>query len=112
MTIDWGKVVTVAEKDRLRSEQGYAKWKQERAALVAAIVVTVGGHAYQGDELSQGRMARTIAASSSDSDTVEWTLSDNTVYGVQVSEIREALRLSVMEQTRIWNNGRPDLVYG
>ena len=105
--IDWGEVVTVSEKSRLKFEQDYAAWKQGREALVAAIIVQVGDHLYQGGELSQSRMARTIAASTSESDEIEWTLADNTVATVTISNLRDALRLAVVRQTEIWNDGRP-----
>ena len=109
--IDWDGVVTVSEKSRQKLEQDYAAWKQERAALVGAITVQVGDHLYQGDELSQSRMARFVAASTSDSDEVEWTMSDNTVANVTVSNLREALRLAVVRQTEIWSDGRPRTNY-
>ncbi|MFM4984804.1 hypothetical protein ACEUB5_14045 [Aeromonas veronii] len=108
--IDWGEVVTVSEKSRQKLEQDYAAWKHGRAALVAAIIVQVGEHVYQGDELSQSRMARFIAASTSDADEVEWTLADNTVTTVTVSNLRDALRLAGLRQTEIWSDGRPSLI--
>ncbi|MDX7753347.1 hypothetical protein SJS40_07200 [Aeromonas caviae] len=108
--IDWDAVVTVSEKSRQEFEQDYAIWKQERAALVGAITVQVGDHLYQGDELSQSRMARFIAASTSDSDEVEWTLADNTVATVTISTLRDALRLAGVRQTEIWNDGRPSSI--
>lgn len=105
--IDWSQVVSVADKEQQAFEAGYARWKQERAAQVDAITVTIGECVYQGCELSQGRMARAIAAAASDSDTVEWTLADNTVVTVEAGQLREVLRQSGMRQTEIWNNGRP-----
>lgn len=109
--IDWGAVITVSEKSRQKFEQDYAAWKQERTALVGAITVQVGDHLYQGDELSQSRIARFVAASNSDSDEVEWTLADNTVANVTVSNLREALRLAGVRQTEIWSDGRPRINY-
>lgn len=105
--IDWDAVVTVTDKGRQKFEQDYATWKQGRAALVRAITVQVGDNLYQGDELSQGRMARFVAASTLDTDDVEWTLADNTVATVTVGNLREALRLAGLRQTAIWNDGRP-----
>lgn len=105
--IDWGQVVTTADKERILFEQNYAQWKSERAAQVDAITVTIGNHVYQGCELSQGRMARAIAASTSDDDLVEWTLADNTVVDVSAGQLREVLRQAGQRQTAIWNEGRP-----
>ena len=105
--IDWDVVVTVSEKSRLKAAQEHATWKQDREALVAAIKVQVGDLVFQGDEVSQGRMARAIIASAPDSGALEWTLADNTVVPISVSQLREALRLASERQTEIWNEGRP-----
>ena len=105
--IDWGAVVTVSAKSRQEFDKNYTAWKHERTALVEAITVQVGEHVYQGDELSQSRMARFIAASTSDADEVEWTLADNAVATVTISSLRDALRLAGLRQTEIWNDGRP-----
>lgn len=108
--IDWDVVVTVSEKSRQEFDKNYTAWKHERSALVEAITVQVGDYVYQGDELSQGRMARFILASTSDADEVEWTLADNTVATVTVSNLRDALRLAGVRQTEIWNDGRPSSI--
>lgn len=110
--IDWGQVVNTTDKELRLFERNYAQWKQERAAQVDAITVTIGNHVYQGCELSQGRMARAIAAAASDGDTVEWTLADNTVVEVSAGQLREVLRQAGMRQTAIWNEGRPVFVSG
>lgn len=107
--IDWGKVITVSEKTRQKFEQDYAVWKQERTALVATITVQVGDHLYQGDELSQGRMASFVIAASSDSDSVDWVMADNSVVTVTAGQLREALRLAGLRQAEIWNDGRPSV---
>lgn len=108
--IDWSKTVTVADKKRQVFEANYARWKQERAARVDAITVTIGEHVYQGCELSQGRMARAIAAATTDNDIIEWTLADNTVVEVSAGQLREVLRQAGLRQTAIWNDGRPVFV--
>lgn len=109
MSIDWSSVITVTEKGQQKFEREFAQWKQAREAQVDSIVVEIEGRLYQGDERSQGRMARSITASLSDSDMVSWTLADNAVVDVPISEIREALRLAGLRQTAIWNEGRPSL---
>ena len=107
--INWDVVVTVSEKSRQEFDKNYTAWKHKRSALVEAITVQVGDYVYQGDELSQGRMARFISASTSDADEVEWTLADNSTAFVTARELKEALRLAVLKQTEIWIEGRPDL---
>ncbi|MGU5699320.1 DUF4376 domain-containing protein [Aeromonas allosaccharophila] len=110
--IKWNEVITVSAKERQRLDRDYAQWKQERAAQVDAITVAIGDHVYQGCELSQGRMARAIAAATSDDDIIEWTLADNTVVDVSVGQLREVMRQAVLRQTAIWNEGRPVLFSG
>lgn len=76
--------------------------KQARAKQVAAIKVTTSaGNTFDGDEVSQGRMARAITAMV-DADTTAWVLADSTVIEVSREELREALRLAGEAQTEIW----------
>lgn len=79
-----------------------ADLKNNRTNLVKSIVVTTSaGHAFDGDEDSQNRMARAIAGMD-DTDTMLWVLSDNALITVNKTELREALRLSGMAMTTIW----------
>ena len=63
---------------------------------------TSAGNAFNGDETSQQRMARAILVMS-DTDTLPWTLADNTVAAIRKVELIEALKLSVMQQTALWH---------
>lgn len=77
-------------------------FKAGRAAAVRAIMVTTSsGNTYDGDEISQGRMARAILALP-DGQTVPWVLHDNTVIEASAAELREALTLAGAEQARLW----------
>ncbi|MFM5873905.1 DUF4376 domain-containing protein [Aeromonas veronii] len=105
--IDWGQVITSSDKSEKEIEQNYLDWKNNRSAQVSAITVQVGGNTYQGDEISQSRIAMAITSSSSDMEKIEWTLADNTTAEVTILQLREVLRLAVMRQTAIWNDGRP-----
>lgn len=80
------------------------QWKLERAALVAAITVEVDGMTFDGDEISQGRMARAIVSLQSlpDGETVQWVLSDNTVVDVTKELLSQALTLAGLRQTELW----------
>ncbi|EWC39058.1 DUF4376 domain-containing protein, partial [Stutzerimonas stutzeri] len=81
------------------------RWKDQRAAAVAAIkVTTAAGNTYQGDETSQARMARKIAVlqASGPGETAEWVLADNTAATVTAQELQEALALASAEQDRLW----------
>lgn len=76
--------------------------KRQRAAAVAAItVMTISGHTFDGDEDSQGRMARAIIGME-DAEVLPWVLADNTVVEVGKTELREALRLCGAAQSALW----------
>lgn len=81
--------------------QALAQAKQERAEEVSKIVVEVDGMKFDGDETSQGRMARSAVAMN-DEETITWVLHDNTIAQVTKSQLLQALRLSGEEQTRLW----------
>lgn len=76
--------------------------KMSRASKIDAITVTTSnGNTFDGDERSQDRMARAVAAME-DTDTMPWVLADNSVVKVVKSELREALRLSGSKMAEIW----------
>lgn len=81
-----------------------AAWKIRRAARVSAIKVTTSaGHIFDGDEESQGRMARAILGLQAvPGGTVTWVLADNSVQEVGAAELTEALALAGAEQARLW----------
>lgn len=78
--------------------------KAKRAADVEAIIVTTStGRSFNGDETSQGRMARAVLvlqAVSAKSTT--WVLADNTPVTVTVPELVEALALAGAAQSALW----------
>lgn len=88
-------------------EEVYIAWKAQREQAVSLLRVEVDGLVFDGDEDSQNRMARAVAAADSLLETTEWTLADNTVVTVTVQQLKTACRLAGEEQTRIWNEGRP-----
>lgn len=107
MNIDWSKMRTAEQLAAEQAQANYDAWKAERQERVNAITVEVDGMAFDGDELSQGRMARAVAAADQMTEITEWTLADNTVAMVSVQTLKTACRLVGEEQTRIWNEGRP-----
>lgn len=87
------------------AEQLREEWKAQRAALVEAIKVTTqAGNEFDGDEISQGRMARAIIAldASPAGTTVNWVLADNSVIQATAAELTEALALAGGAQAAIW----------
>lgn len=86
------------------AEQVRSEWKAQRAAAVSAITVTTtAGNTFDGDETSQGRMARAIIALGTTPDgTVNWVLADNTVITATATELTEALALAGAAQAALW----------
>ncbi len=81
------------------------EWKASRAAAVAAITVTTqAGNTFDGDEISQGRMARAILAlnASPAGTTVTWVLADNSTIEATPAELTEALALAGAAQAALW----------
>ncbi|MBA5605846.1 hypothetical protein H3H36_10785 [Duganella sp. FT3S] len=78
--------------------------KAERQVLVDSITVTTNsGHVFDGDEVSQGRMARAIIAlQGTGAQSVTWVLADNSVIEAGVGDLIEALALAGAAQAAIW----------
>jgi hypothetical protein len=77
--------------------------KAEREEYVKRIVVEVDGMMFDGDEVSQDRMARSIIALDL-GEKVQWVLADNTIKMVTRAQLREALRKAGTAQTAIWSD--------
>lgn len=93
--------VNKALVDELNAKAERDAFKAERQSLVDNIKVTVADKVYDGDEISQARMARAIVAMD-DTETTLWVLADNSVYYPTKAELIEVLRLAGAEQTRVW----------
>lgn len=78
--------------------------KSARQVAVDAIKVTTNaGHTFDGDEVSQGRMARAILALDAAGQTsTTWVLSNNTPTVVTRDDLQQALVMAGQEQTRLW----------
>lgn len=81
-----------------------AQKKAQREMAVAEIkVATQAGNTFDGDEESQGRMARAIIALSTGlAPSVNWVLADNSVIAATAAELTEALVLAGQAQAAIW----------
>lgn len=96
---------TLIDRQPATPEEIRLAWQRERQALVDAIkVTTTSGKVFDGDEVSQGRMARAILGlqSQPEGSTVQWVLNDNTVVDVGIAELQEALTLAGLRQTELW----------
>ena len=78
------------------------KRAEKRAALDSIIVVTKSGKSFDGNETARVNMLSAITASEISGQTeAGWKLADNTLAMVNVSEIKEALALSIMRVGQI-----------
>lgn len=86
------------------AEQLREQAKMARAVAVSKIRVTVtSGKVFDGDEESQGRMARVILiAQIAGLTSTTWTLADNSVVTVTLAELQEALVLAGLQQAALW----------
>lgn len=108
--IDWSQLKTPAQLAEAAAAQEREAFKANRAAAVASIqVTTAAGNCFDGDEISQGRMARAIVGLEAQSEitAINWVLADNTAIQVTAAELREALALAGLEQARLWVPGEP-----
>ena len=80
------------------NEQNY---KTIRQNIVDNIEVIYNEIIYQGDEKSQDRMSRAVVGMDDD-DTIEWTAKDNSKVTLLRSDLKQILRLSGIEQTKVW----------
>lgn len=86
-------------------EQLLAQAKRERAEKVQRIKVTVDGMTFDGDEVSQSRMARALtAALTAGQSSTTWVLADNTVATVTKEQLAEALTKSMLEMSKVWTD--------
>lgn len=105
MKIDFSQLITADDKAQQAAAAAREAWKARRAEAVRAIkVTTASGRVFDGDEISQARMARAILGlqEAGEGATVTWVLADNTPVAVTAAELSEALHLAGAEQARLW----------
>jgi hypothetical protein len=97
--------VIEADAQRVREQEQHARaqLKHARDQAIKRITVTAfTGHTFNADETSQQRIARVIMVMD-ETETIRWTLADNTIAAVTKSELIEALKLATIKQTELWN---------
>ena len=98
---------TQAELDAQALATALATWKTSRQLAVESIEVTYDLIIYQGDEVSQGRMSRSIVALPDDVMTVQWIAKDNSVQLLNKVQLKAILLDAGAKQSAAWNEGRP-----
>lgn len=92
--------------DRL-AKQTVTDWKTNRQTEVDNIEVNYNGIIYQGDEISQTRMARALSVMS-DTDIFDgWVSKDNSLHSLTKADFIAILKTAGAKQSAIWNAGRP-----
>lgn len=94
----------VAENMAANVQAVREKAKAARQSAVDAIkVTTLAGNTFDGDEVSQTRMARAIIAlQATGTPSVTWVLADNSVIQASAAELSEALALAGAAQAKVW----------
>ncbi|MBD1581262.1 DUF4376 domain-containing protein [Pseudoalteromonas sp. S16_S37] len=92
---------TIAHTDEQIAKVKRERFKAQRAANVAAITIEVDDMVFDGDELSQQRMARAILLMS-DEDTQLWVLANNEVAEVSKAQLTQACLLAAQRQSELW----------
>ena len=96
--------IEVTEEDFKKFYAPYAieKLNKERDENLKHIVVTVNDVPFDGDEVSQTRMARAISILD-DNEKMWWVCADNKAREVTKENLKQALKLAGLKQTEIWN---------
>lgn len=77
--------------------------KAKRQEIVDAITVEVNGKVFDGDEISQERMARALKVADITGQTsCTWVLHDNSAVDVTKDELAQALALALQAQSAVW----------
>ena len=96
------------EDANLKKQHQYIQWKTERQNKVDNLEVEHNGVIYQGDEVSQTRLARAIAVMD-DTETTEWVAKDNSIQTLNKADLNAILKEAGIKQTLIWNKNRPEV---
>lgn len=92
---------TVAHTPEHIAKVKRARFKAQRAINVESITVDVDNMVFDGDELSQQRMARAILLMS-DTDKQLWVLANNDVVEVTKQQLTTACLLAAKKQSELW----------
>jgi hypothetical protein len=101
---EYGTTVDVLEFKATDSAYRVYSKVQRDNAVKDIIVTTAAGNSFDGDEVSQGRIARAILGLQvlGEGATIRWVMADNSEVNVDVTELGEALLLAGTAQNSIW----------
>ena len=96
------EIVDINHQAKISINDTNTQAKEAKLDAVSQITVTTAlGKVFDGDEISQNRMARAVTASNA-GDTTQWILADNTQATVTHEELKEALLLAGEATIKIW----------
>lgn len=75
--------------------------KYERRKAIEALVVTVDGIDFEGNETAQSRMLRVLYATPEDG-TVEWVDAHNAVHTITRAQLQQAYNLAIAKMEELW----------
>lgn len=94
-------ILAMKEHEKSNETAERKLFKYNRQKLLDTLTVEVDGMVFDGDEISQGRMAR-AAFTMSEGESIGWVLANNEQVIVTKAQLALALRLAGTKQAQIW----------
>lgn len=95
-------IKTAKDKEAELESQTKIELKTAKADALNSITVTVNGNTFDGNETARGNMTSAILSAEIIGKTEDtWKLADNTSAVITITELKEALALSIQEVGRI-----------
>lgn len=94
-------ILAMEEHEKSNETAERKLFKYNRQKLLGTLTVEVDGMVFDGDEVSQGRMAR-ASLSMQGSETIQWVLANNEKATVTKEQLAFALRLAGAKQAEFW----------
>jgi len=94
-------ILAMEEHEKSNETAERKLFKYNRQKLLDTLTVEVDGMVFDGDEVSQGRMAR-ASLSMQGSETIQWVLANNEKATVTKEQLAFALRLAGAKQAEFW----------
>ena len=95
-------IKTAEDKEAELEAQTKIELKAAKELALNSITVTVNGNSFDGNETARGNMTSAILSAEVIGKTEDtWKLADNTSAVITISELKEALALSIQEVGRI-----------
>ena len=95
-------IKTAEDKKAELEAQAKIELKADKELALNSITVTVNGNSFDGNETARGNMSSAILSAEIIGKTEDtWKLADNTSVVITITELKEALALSIQEVGRI-----------